>query len=90
MVVTAKLHKGGASVPISFTGKYFAARAMVAGRAIPSEPVVHGDTYPSSWQAWRINVPASDRPRDWSLRVTAKLPSDVQILWQSYFIPRTA
>jgi hypothetical protein len=87
LVVTAKLHKGNASFSVNNLGKYFAGKATLAGRAIPCQPVVHRKTYPASWQAWRIAVPASDRDRDWTLVVTAMLPRDVKMNWNCYFIP---
>jgi hypothetical protein len=87
LVVTAKLHKGDASHSINRLGKYFAAKATLGGRAVSCEPVVRRNTYPASWQAWRIAVPASDRDRDWTLVVTAMLPRDVKVDWSSYFVP---
>lgn len=89
LVITAKLHKGTMSFPINRFGGYTAANAKLNGRAIPCVAVGNRKTYPVSWQAWRIQVPPSSQARDWTLLATVMLPKEVQISWNSHFIPTT-
>jgi hypothetical protein len=71
LVVTANVRNGTKALSMHNAGKYFAAKGKLAGKTIACTPVVHEETLPTSWQAWRLSVPSSNRDQKWELNITA-------------------
>jgi len=67
--------------------KNFAARVQVAGTPTPLEPVVGLETYPVSWQAWRIPVGSSATPRKLEALVSVLARPGADTVAKAYFIP---
>ena len=44
--------------------------------------------YKTSWQAWRTKVDATDRPRQFSLKIKADAPADAEVKYEGHLIPR--
>ncbi len=80
LVVTLKVH-GGSPRGISCGAK-------LGDRPVPCTKVWHDNaSYPATWQAWRIPVGPSARPRPLLLSVS-KVPPKARLTWAGYFLPR--
>lgn len=86
LVVTTQMHRKSEPVPVRNVGTYFSVEGKIAGRVLPWTPVLGKSTYPSSWQAWRIEVEPSTKPLPFELIVNTKL---IELQWthKAYFVP---
>ncbi len=85
VVVTAQLTVGGEATAQPNIGTHFSASAQIDGQQAECRPVLGSETYPSSWQAWRIPVTPSSAPQVLDLSVTTDLW--LNLAFRAYFLP---
>ena len=56
--------------------------------AVTFEPVVGNGWYPAPWQAWRLTVAFSDKPRRFEFQIGSDLATDVEYHISAHFVPR--
>jgi len=61
VAVAAEMRRGAEPVAMNDIGSFFSASARLGGAPVAAAPVLGNYTYPSAWQAWRIEV--GPRPR---------------------------
>jgi hypothetical protein len=93
-VVVLELSKGGEPFELGNLGGHFRGHGLVAGRPAEFRPALGPQGYPSSWQAWRCEVPADSPARAFELRVTDLLqvmnpdkPMKAQPRFSAYWLP---
>ena len=86
LLVTCELTKDGFSAMIGDIAKHFAADAEMEGRDCSCRPVVREESYPAPWQAWRIEVDASRKPREFELVVACVIPEGVVLTWNARIV----
>jgi len=89
MVVTVEMKNGGNPVKLGNVGTHFSWEGKLAGEIARFQPVLGKATYPSCWQAWRLEVAPSARLRPFELAITANFAPDVQLVPAGYFVPGT-
>jgi len=87
LVVTLQLGQGQELVHLGNIGTHFSSEGKLAGQDAPWQPVLGKETYPSSWQAWRIALKPSAAPQPFELRVSAKVPESGKLSFAGHFIP---
>ena len=88
LVVAAELRKGEELMHLGNIGDRFTAAGKLAGQDAPWRPVLGHETYPSSWQAWRIGLKASSTPQPFELRLAPKTSRDVELTFTGHFVPQ--
>jgi hypothetical protein len=89
MVVTVVMKNGSDSVRFANVGTHFSWEGKLAGEIARFQPVLGTATYPSCWQAWRLEVAPSAQLRPFELAITANVAPDVQLVPAGYFVPGT-
>jgi hypothetical protein len=87
VVVTLQLRRQGDLVHMGNMGSYFTSEGKLAGQNASWQPVLGKETYPSSWQAWRIAVGPSANPQPFELSITTKAPINGPSAFMAHFIP---
>ncbi|MBN1421761.1 MAG: hypothetical protein JXP34_23510 [Planctomycetes bacterium] len=88
LVVAARIGLPPGSRELRDIGSHFSAEGTLDGREAAWTPVLGTETYPSSWQAWRIEIEAGSAPRAFALSIETKAPIDLTAGFQAHFIPR--
>jgi hypothetical protein len=88
LVITAVLKKGADTVSFGDIGSHFSADAKLAGQSVACQPVLGKATYPSCWQAWRINIAPTASPKPAELSVSVAVPGGATPVFQGHFIPQ--
>lgn len=84
LVIAAELRKGGEPLERGNIGSLFEAAALLDGKPAPLEPVLAKETYPSSWQAWRLRLAPSAAPRPAEISVKAAVHPEAQIRFRVF------
>lgn len=84
LAIAAEFRKGGEPVERGNIGSLFEAAALLDGRPVPLEPVLAKETYPSSWQAWRIRLAPSAAPRRAEISVKATVPPEARLRFRAF------
>ena len=87
-VVSAEITRQGRALPVPSVAGHFGAQAWLRGRGVEIQPVLPGRTYPAAWQAWRLPVEPSLRPRPFELCVASVLPEDAELSFGGHFVPQ--
>jgi hypothetical protein len=87
LVVAARLGHGLVLAHLSNVGAHFTASGMLARESAPWRPVLGKETYPSPWQAWRVEVEASASPHPFELSITTKAPVNLESGFTAHFLP---
>ena len=85
IVVATELTSGGAPMAQHNIGTHFSAAARSDAVQVECQTVLGNETYPSSWQAWRIPIVADPVPHRLELSVTTDLWLDLS--FRAYFLP---
>lgn len=89
LVIATEMRNGPVAVATTNVGKYFAARGILEGGSVPCHPVLGNAIYaPTSWQAWRIPIEASSRPRKFQVSVTNTVEMNPALVSRGYWLPR--
>jgi hypothetical protein len=84
VAIAAEMRRGSEPVAMNDIGSHFSAAARLGGAPVAAAPVLGKYTYPSAWQAWRIEVGPSAAPRPIELDVTAKVQD---VAFRAWFVP---
>lgn len=87
LVVSAQLGQGRELVHLGNIGAHFSSEGKLAGQGAFWQPVLGQETYPSSWQAWRIAVGPSTSPQPFELLITAEAPVNAESGFTAHFLP---
>jgi hypothetical protein len=88
LVVAARLGHGGEPTYVGNVGVHFTASGTLAGKSAPWLPVLGKETYPSAWQAWRVEIGASVSMQPFELSITTKAPVNLESGFTAHFLPR--
>jgi hypothetical protein len=88
LVVSARLGDGPHPPEPSNIGTYFTHQGFVDEQPATWTAVLGTATYPSSWQAWRLEVAPSATPRRFRLVVESSLKLAVPEALAAYYLPR--
>jgi len=88
LAIAAEFRRGDQAVSLGDVGKDFSSKARLAGQAAECVPVLGQNTYPSSWQAWRVEMGPSDAARTLELSISASVPGDLQLSFRGFFVPK--
>jgi len=86
LVVCAVASRNGKAVPTGSIGSYFKASLTMNGTDTSIAAVLPDKTYPATWQAWRIGVPASAVANPFELTIACRLAADVRLDFQAHYI----
>ena len=87
LVVTVEMStREGRPRELRNVGEAYEADGTLAGRQADWQPVLGRRTYPSSWQAWRLPLPAGTTEQPFELTVAPKLSSETVLKWQAYWV----
>lgn len=89
LVISLPMTRGSQPMRVGGPGKYLTAQGTLAGQAVACKPVVGTATYPSCWQAWRLDIAPSAQRQPFELAITANFAPDVQLSPTGYFVPVT-
>jgi hypothetical protein len=84
VAVAAEMRRGSEPVAMNDIGSFFSASARLGGAPVAAKPVLGNYTYPSAWQAWRIEVGPSAAPRPIEIEVMAKVQD---LAFRAWFVP---
>jgi hypothetical protein len=84
-VVQELVDESGKPVEMFNFGSFFAAEATVAGAPAPTQPAIGPESYPSSWQTWRIAVSPGSPAQPFAVSVSP-LPGKSTWMNESRFI----
>ncbi|MHB0998473.1 MAG: alpha-galactosidase [Armatimonadota bacterium] len=87
LVVTASVSTEGKAVKLHNLGRNFGIKGKMNNSEIMPQPVLGLITYPSCWQAWRINIPASTENLPLVFNVNAAFSDKCPIKFDAHFIP---
>jgi hypothetical protein len=88
LVVSAELSREGKAMMMrQIWENVLGIACTVGGNDVPFQPVLSNKTYPVSWQAWRVAVEPSTGPQEFALSLSLKADQDVEIAYQSHFVP---
>ncbi len=87
LVVTAQLRQNGELLHLGNIGTHFSAEGTLAGHEARWQPVLGMETYPSSWQAWRIACAPSTNAQPFELSIATKAPVAIPSGCKAYFLP---
>jgi hypothetical protein len=85
IVVVAELTQAGQRMALQNIGSHFSATARMAGQAVECRAVLGNETYPSSWQAWRMPVVPGGTSQLLELSVTSD--SALDLSFRAHFLP---
>jgi hypothetical protein len=88
LVLTAEMARGGVPAPIPNVGSHFTATGRLSGGAAPWMPVLGRQTYPASWQAWRLAVEPATAARPFELSIGTTLAPSLDWRYRGYFVPK--
>jgi len=89
LVVTLEMRRSGEPWWVSNVGALFpGVEARVAGEPMACTPVLGTATYPAPWQAWRIALPSSPRPRPFELTIRSKALSSTELTMAAHLLPQ--
>jgi len=86
LVICTEISKSGSPMAVRNVGTKFSAQAKLANRSTLCQPVLAKATYPAPWQAWRIAIPPSSKPKPIELAITTTLQS-AELKCGGYYIP---
>jgi hypothetical protein len=87
LAIAVEMRKEGVPFAINDIGSSFEASAKVSGKSAECRPVLGKATYPSPWQAWRIELEPSAEARPIELAVLSGLSPDADFAWRAWFVP---
>jgi len=87
LVVCALASRDGKSATTPSIGGFFKASGTANGTPVEVAPVLADKTYPATWQAWRIPVPAAAKDGRFAVAIACRLPAEVTLDFQGHFIP---
>jgi hypothetical protein len=87
LVVAVQLGAGRDLMHLGNTGSYFTHDGKFAGQGANWRPVLGMETYPSSWQAWRLAVAPSTNSQPFELSLTTKAPIKGPSAFTAHFLP---
>ncbi|MBN1442785.1 MAG: hypothetical protein JXA90_08750, partial [Planctomycetes bacterium] len=90
LVIAARIGRPPGSTHLRDTGSHFSVEGTIDGRSGAWKPVLGPETYPSSWQAWRIEIEPGADPRAFGLSIQTTVPLDLESAFEAHFIPREA
>lgn len=68
-------------------GAFYKAEAAVAGRPFTAQPALGPQGYPSSWQTWRLAVPAGSDEPAFTLRIADTGQAIARRRFSAYYLP---
>jgi hypothetical protein len=87
LVVAVQLGQGSELAHLGNIGTHFSAEGRIAGQDAHWRPVLGTETYPSSWQAWRIAVGPSTTPQPFELAIGTRAPINAESGFTAHFLP---
>jgi len=87
LVVAARIGSPPGSTQLHNIGTHFSAEGRLGGAAAAWKPVLGMETYPSSWQAWRIEIGPGSAPQPFDLSIETKAPLDLGSAFEAHFVP---
>lgn len=88
LVISAELLRDGEPLEIRNLGSHLSLEGKVAGEATEFTPALGQQTYPSSWQSWRLDFEPQRSGQSFELTIqTGGLPS-CELRWTAHFLPR--
>lgn len=87
LAVSMELFKESAAHVLVNVGRFFSIQGELGGQPARCTPANGHDTYPVSWQLWRIPVAPSDRETDFELYATVMVEQAVEIRCSAWFVP---
>jgi hypothetical protein len=87
LAIAAELRRGTAPLERGNIGSLFDATALLEGSPTELRPVLAKETYPSSWQAWRIPLTPSAASRTVELSVKTPAPAETELRFRAFFVP---
>ncbi len=88
LVVTACLGAGPHPPEHPNIGTFFSHQGVLDSQPAAWQAVMGTATYPSSWQAWRLEVTPAAAPRPFRLVVESRLPLALPGALAGYFLPQ--
>jgi len=86
LVVTVEIVRDDEPAPLSNVGSHFLGEGTFGGTLARFESVLGERTYPSSWQAWRVRLPADSAATPFELRVASALGTAYALRFRAHFI----
>ena len=88
LAISVELLRDGKPLEVPNLGSHLSLEGTVAGEAADFRPALGQQTYPSSWQSWRLDIEPGRAGQPFELTVqTGGLP-DCELRWTAHFIPR--
>ncbi|MHB0961236.1 MAG: alpha-amylase family protein [Pirellulaceae bacterium] len=86
LVVTTQLTSEREPIAQHNIGTQFSAAARINDQPVECQPVLGNETYPSSWQAWRI--PVAEGSASQLLELSVATDSSPDLSFRAFFLPR--
>jgi len=79
VVVTVEMSRNGEPTELRNAGQLFSAKGSLDSRPATWQPVLGKATYPSCWQAWRLQIEPSTQSREMALTLVPRVSRDVDL-----------
>ena len=86
-VVSAELTRDGKPFEARDLGTHLTLKGTLAGEPAAFRPALGQQTYPSSWQSWRLDIAPSQAAQPFALTVQAGGLPVADLRWSAHFIP---
>jgi hypothetical protein len=88
LVISVELLRDGQPLEVANLASHLSLEGTVAGEATDFSPALGQQTYPSSWQSWRLDIEPERAGQPFELTAqTGALPAG-ELRWTASFIPR--
>ncbi|MCC6579342.1 MAG: hypothetical protein IT440_02805 [Phycisphaeraceae bacterium] len=77
----------GLAFTTHYPGREMGMDMRIEHQPVAATPVLETYTYPSSWQAWRVAVPAMADDAAWEATLSVMTTLGVTLQVEAYFIP---
>ena len=88
LVVTVSMSRDGKVWEQRNIGERVSADGALDGKPANWQPVLGRKTYPSCWQAWRLQLEPAPEPRPFTLTVTPPAADGAALAVEAHFVPR--
>jgi hypothetical protein len=87
LVIATRIGRPPGSTQLRNIGSLFSVEGTIEGRSVEWKPVLGTATYPSSWQAWRVEIGPGADSRPFGLSIQTRAPLDLESAFEAHFVP---